>query len=158
MNRRKCAVCSIWVRTECLQTGWICLQNLNKNKISELSISPNIEGSTYNITGKLKSYKTGETFYVVTPLSDDTLNYINKMQEKNKFKLTVGADPSSSLLAKFLDFVPYLLLAGILCVAMICTAIFKIMTGDEGEYRKYQARIKHGMIALILVISILLML
>ena len=28
-------------------------------------------------------------------------------------------------------------LAGILCVAMICTAIFKIMTGDEGEYRKY---------------------
>ena len=45
-------------------------------------------------------------------------------------------------------------LAGILCVAMICTAIFKIMTGDEGEYRKYQARIKHGMIALILVISI----
>ena len=45
-------------------------------------------------------------------------------------------------------------LAGILCVAMICTAIFKIMTGDEGEHRKYQVRIKHGIIALILVISI----
>ena len=45
-------------------------------------------------------------------------------------------------------------LAGFLCVAMICTAIFKIITGDEGEHRKYQARIKHGMIALILVISI----
>ena len=34
-------------------------------------------------------------------------------------------------------------LAGFLCVAMICTAIFKIITGDEGEHRKYQARIKH---------------
>lgn len=45
-------------------------------------------------------------------------------------------------------------LAGILCVAMICVSVFKIMTGDEGEYKRYQSRIKHGMIALILIISI----
>lgn len=45
-------------------------------------------------------------------------------------------------------------LAGILCVAMICISILKIMTGDEGEYKRYQSRIKHGMIALILIISI----
>ena len=64
-------------------------KDLNKNIVTEISISPNIEGSTYNITGKLKGYKKGETFYTVTPLSDDTLNYINKMQKKNKFKLNV---------------------------------------------------------------------
>lgn len=45
-------------------------------------------------------------------------------------------------------------LAGILCVAMICVSIFQIMTGEEGECRKYQVRIKHGIIALILIISI----
>ena len=87
-------------------------KNLNKNKVTQLSISPNREGSTYNITGKLKGYDKNETFYVVTPLSDDTLNYINKMQEKNKFKLTVSADPASSIYAKILGLVPYLLIGG----------------------------------------------
>lgn len=44
--------------------------------------------------------------------------------------------------------------AGITCVAMICVAVFKIMTSDETEYSKYQTRIKHGIIALILIICI----
>ena len=75
-------------------------KNLEKNKITQISISPNKEGSTYNITGKLKGYSNNETFYVVTPLSDDTLNYINEKQKQNNFKLTVSADPASSLLFK----------------------------------------------------------
>lgn len=45
-------------------------------------------------------------------------------------------------------------LAGIMCVAMICVSILKIMTSDETEYKKYQIRIKHGIIALILIVSI----
>lgn len=44
--------------------------------------------------------------------------------------------------------------AGIACAAMITVAIFKIMTGDEQEHHKYIARIKNGIIALILIISI----
>ena len=87
-------------------------KNLNKNKVTQLSISPNKEGSTYNITGKLKGYSKTETFYVVTPLSDDTLNYINSMQKKNKFKLNVSADPASSIYAKILGLVPYLVIGG----------------------------------------------
>lgn len=46
------------------------------------------------------------------------------------------------------------ILSGIFCTAMICIAIFQIMTGDEQEYKKYQTRIKNGIIALILIISI----
>lgn len=46
------------------------------------------------------------------------------------------------------------ILAGITCVAMICVSVFKIMTSDETEYKKYQSRIKNGLIALILVICI----
>ena len=87
-------------------------KNLHKNKVTQLSISPNKEGSTYNITGKLKGYSKTETFYVVTPLSDDTLNYINSMQKKNKFKLNVSADPASSIYAKILGLVPYLVIGG----------------------------------------------
>ena len=87
-------------------------KNLTKNKVTEVTISPNKEGSTYNVTGKLKGYDKSETFYVVTPLSDDTVNYINKMQEKNKFKLTVSADPASSLFVKILNILPYVLIGG----------------------------------------------
>ena len=87
-------------------------KNLNKNKVTELKLSPNKEGSTYDITGKLKNYKKGESFYTVAPLSDDTLSYINKMQSKNNFKLSVTSDPSSSIFSKLLGYLPYLLVAG----------------------------------------------
>ena len=88
-------------------------KNLNKNKVTEISIAPNTEGSTYNISGKLKGYENGETFYVVAPLSDDTLSYINKMQDKNNFKLNVSSDPASSTLMKFLvNVLPYLIIGG----------------------------------------------
>lgn len=46
------------------------------------------------------------------------------------------------------------ILAGIACVAMITVAVFKIMTSDETEYKKYQVRIKNGLIALILIVCI----
>lgn len=45
-------------------------------------------------------------------------------------------------------------LAGFTCVLMIVIAVFKILTGDEMEYRKYLTRIRNGIIALILVLSI----
>lgn len=46
------------------------------------------------------------------------------------------------------------IIAGLACTAMICISVFKIMTGEEHEYSKYKTRIKNGLIALILIISI----
>ena len=86
---------------------------LKDNKVEEITISPNSEGSTYDIKGTLKSSKKNEYFYVVAPLSDDTLNYINSMKDKNNFDLVVSADPASSLLVKFLNMLPYLLIIGV---------------------------------------------
>ena len=86
---------------------------LKDNKVEEITISPNSEGSTYDIKGTLKSTKKNEYFYVVAPLSDDTLNYINSMKDKNNFDLVVSADPASSLLVKFLNMLPYLLIIGV---------------------------------------------
>ena len=62
---------------------------LKENKVEEITISPNSEGSTYDIKGTLKDSKKNEYFYVVAPLSDDTLNYINSMKDKNNFDLVV---------------------------------------------------------------------
>lgn len=85
---------------------------LKDDKVEKMVIAPSKEGSTYNIEGKLKKSKKNETFYVVAPLSDDTLNYINSMKEQSSFDMTVSADPASSLFVKFLNWLPYLLLIG----------------------------------------------
>lgn len=45
-------------------------------------------------------------------------------------------------------------IAGISCVAMIVFAIFKIMTGDEQDKSRYLRRIRNGIIAFILILSI----
>mgnify|MGYP003204527679 CR=1 FL=1 len=45
-------------------------------------------------------------------------------------------------------------LAGFCCVLMIAIAVFKILTGDEMEYKRYLTRIKNGLLALILILTI----
>lgn len=47
-----------------------------------------------------------------------------------------------------------IILAGLAAVLMILVSIFKIMLGDEGDSKKYINRIKNGLIAFVLVISI----
>lgn len=46
------------------------------------------------------------------------------------------------------------ILSGIATVGMILMAVLKIMLGDEGETKRYLTRIKHGLIAFVLIISI----
>ncbi len=86
---------------------------LKENKVRSVNISPNAKGSTYDISGQLKGYDKNEKYYVVAPLSDDTLNMITKMQEKNKFKMEASADPTSSVLFSFIiNVLPYLIIGG----------------------------------------------
>ena len=39
-------------------------------------------------------------------------------------------------------------LAGFACVLMITVAVYKILTGNEMEYRRYLTRIRNGIVAL----------
>ena len=88
---------------------------LRKNEVKTVIVSPNSKGSTYEITGKLKNYDKNESYYVVAPLSDDTLSYISKMGEKNKFKMTVSADPASNVFIEFIiNVLPYVVIGGVL--------------------------------------------
>ena len=45
-------------------------------------------------------------------------------------------------------------LAGFTCVLMIVVAVYKILTGDEMEYKRYLTRIRNGIVALILILTI----
>lgn len=93
--------------------------NLKNDNVEAIEISPSKEGSTYNITGELKKSKDSKNFYTTAPLSDDTLNYINNMKEKNNFEMTVSADPASSVFSKLLSWLPYILIIGVSAYVLI---------------------------------------
>ena len=87
---------------------------LNKNNIKEVVITPSTDAYTYQITGKLRDAKKGETFVVKTPLSDTVIKKIVNASEKKDFKIVSKYDPSSSTWFVFLvNVAPYLILIGI---------------------------------------------
>ena len=60
---------------------------LNKNNVEEVVITPSTAAYTYQITGKLKDAKKGETFTVKTPLSDTVIEKIVASSEEKDFKI-----------------------------------------------------------------------
>ena len=91
-------------------------KELVKNNVKTVEILPNSKGATYDVIGKLKKkVNDKEEYYVVAPLSDKTVDYITKMQAKNKFKMEVSADPASSVWVEFLtNVLPYIIIGGLL--------------------------------------------
>lgn len=87
---------------------------LSKNNIEEVVITPSTAAYTYQITGKLKDAKEGETFSVKTPLSDTVINKIVDASDEKDFKIVSKADPSASPWLSFLiNVAPTLLLIGL---------------------------------------------
>ena len=91
------------------------IQDLNGGKITELTITPKVRTETYELVGKLESYKDNESFILYLPYSDEFISKITEAKEKTSdFQLTVKNDPeASSWLAGVIDVVPLLILGGI---------------------------------------------
>ena len=91
------------------------IQDLNGGKITELTITPKVRTETYELVGKLESYKDNESFILYLPYSDEFISKITEAKEKTSdFQLTVKNDPeASSWLAVVIDVVPLLILGGI---------------------------------------------
>ncbi len=87
---------------------------LNDNKVEEIVITPSTAAYTYQINGKLKDAKEGETFSVKTPLSDTVIDKIIESSEEKDFKIVSKADPTASTWYIFLvNVAPYILLIGL---------------------------------------------
>ena len=87
---------------------------LSNNNVKEVVITPSTSAYTYQISGKLKNAKEGETFSVKTPLSDTVIDKIVKASEKKDFKIESKSDPTSSTWYVFLiNVAPYILLFGV---------------------------------------------
>ncbi len=87
---------------------------LNNNEVEEIKILPNIDGGVYKIEGKLKDYKSNETFKVTVPLSDEVMKQIANASEKYDFKIETESDPNGSIwLIAIFNFLPIIALGGL---------------------------------------------
>ena len=90
------------------------LKELENNKVTELTITPNSSQGIYSLTGKLEDYNENETFIVSATLSDETIKHIYELKDKNEVEVTVAKDPGSSvLLLLIVNVLPIALLLGI---------------------------------------------
>ena len=102
------------------------LTELDNNKVTELTITPNSSQGVYSITGKLEGYNENESFVATATYSEETLRQIYDTQEENKkealtnneeykdVEIEVAKDPGSSWFVLFLvNVLPIILLLGI---------------------------------------------
>ncbi len=87
------------------------INNLNNDEITEITITPSIDGGIYEITGKLKDYDENESFHVSVPLSDEIMKQITDANLKYDFKINAEKDPNSSVwLIAIINFLPIILI------------------------------------------------
>ena len=90
------------------------MQNVSSGQVSEVEITPSKDGGVYYIEGKLKSYKSNESYKVVAPLSDEIIKNLVDGYEKYDYKINVNKDPASStLLVLLINFVPIIAIVGL---------------------------------------------
>ena len=90
------------------------IENAVEGKVEEIVITPKSDAGIYEITGTLKDYKDGETFYVKVLKSEKIMSEILDARENSSFKIDTKSDPSSSMLLYFLvNILPMVFLVGI---------------------------------------------
>ena len=72
------------------------LKELENNKVTELTITPNSSQGLYVLTGKLEGYEENETFSSTAVLSDATLDEINSIKGNKDLSQTADKDPGEN--------------------------------------------------------------
>ena len=90
------------------------LNNLENNKVVELTITPNSSQGIYSLTGKLSDYGENEKFTTSATLSEETLKQIYDLKSENEIDIKVAKDPGSSLFLLFLvNILPIIIILGL---------------------------------------------
>ena len=74
------------------------MSELNNGNITEVMIDPRVSASNYVVNGKLKKYKSNESFTAKLPYSEVVMKQITDANKGNKFKLESGSDINGNLL------------------------------------------------------------
>lgn len=99
----------------------------NKN-VKKIVITPRKNASIYEISGTLKKYKEGETFYLKAPLSEEVMNKVLASEDKYSFEIETNSDPSSSAILSFV--------VNVLPMVIIIGAAFFFITRQMGSANK----------------------
>ena len=98
--------------------GCMLLVNLQGSVVKELNASEFMtaleENKIDEITGKLKDYKENESFKLYLPVSEEFMKKIVAAEEEQSFKLVVERDSDTSAWYALLEYVPTILLAGVM--------------------------------------------
>ncbi len=87
---------------------------VEKGNVEEVVLTPRSRATVYEVTGTLKSYETGESFFFRVPLAEESVSKIIEASDAQKFTLDTSTDPESSVLLLFLvNVLPMVLLVGI---------------------------------------------
>jgi len=88
------------------------LNEIDKNTVVEVNVTPKSRAGIYEITGKLNTYEENESFFLKVPLTDSVIDQIITMDDESLgFKLNTNDDPeSSSLLLIIVNVLPFVLL------------------------------------------------
>lgn len=89
------------------------MSEVEKGNVEEVYLTPRSRASVYEITGSLKSYEKGESFFFRLPLAEESIEKIIEASDAKKFTLDTSADPEASMLLQFLvNIFPMILLVG----------------------------------------------
>ncbi len=89
-------------------------KEISAKNVKEINVTPRSRASIYTITGKLKSYKSNETFVFNMPLTNETMVKLLEAEDQTGFKMTTTTDPESSTILLFLiNVLPMVLLIGL---------------------------------------------
>ena len=103
---------------------------LNKDNVTEIAVTPKSGAGVYVITGKLKSYKTNETFNVTVPYTDTVISTVYEIAEAKGLKVETNTNPESSAwITILINFVP-ILIFGVLAYMMLV----KLGNGNKGTF------------------------
>ena len=90
------------------------MKKLDKEQITEMTVTAKSSAYTYEIKGKLEKYKEGETFFARLPLSDEVMKLLVDASDEQDFKMEVKPDPeSASWLVILVNVLPIVLILGI---------------------------------------------
>ena len=90
------------------------VSNLDKNKISELEITPKSKDSVYSISGKLEGYGEKESFSLIVPYTDSVIERILDETNVQSLDVKINKDPGSvSWIAIIFELVPLIIIGGV---------------------------------------------
>ena len=87
------------------------MKEVAANNVKEIVITPRDRASVYEISGTLKNYKEGESFFFRAPLDETVMNQI--LGAEGEFVIRTKTDPESSAFLLFLvNVLPMVILVG----------------------------------------------